>query len=150
MKRFLQAGVAAGTLAAGVAATFLVSNASATELTVYKSPYCGCCAAWVDHMEANGFEVEVKDVENLEPIKRSHGLTRELASCHTAVVEGYVIEGHVPAADVRRLLAEKPAVKGLAVPGMPMGSPGMEGPTSQPYEVVSFDRDGNVRVVNRY
>lgn len=124
--------------------------AAASEVMVYKSPTCGCCSAWVDHLKANGFEVEVENVQNLNPIKQQHGVTRELASCHTATVDGYVIEGHVPASDIKRLLSERPAVAGLAVPGMPMGSPGMEGPRKQAYNVMSFDKSGRAEVFSRH
>lgn len=108
-------------------------------VTVYKSPSCGCCSKWVDHMRKEGFTVTVNDVDDVTPFKREVGVPEKLESCHTAVVEGYVVEGHVPAADVRRLLAERPKVVGLAVPGMVTGSPGMEGGTPEPYDVVSFD-----------
>lgn len=117
---------------------------------IYKNPYCDCCDAWADHMRANGFEVKVQNTGELNAIKQAQGVTRELASCHTALIDGYVIEGHVPAADVQRLLEEGPAVAGLAVPGMPVGAPGMEGPTSQPYNVVSFTKDGKATVYSRY
>lgn len=111
-------------------------------VTVYKSPTCGCCRNWVDHMKAQGFAVVTIDTADLAAVKHSHGIAGDLGSCHTATVGGYVLEGHVPAADVRRLLAERPAVVGLAVPGMPMGSPGMEGPVKQAYDVIAFDRTG--------
>jgi hypothetical protein len=106
---------------------------------VYKSPTCGCCAKWIDHLEKNGFEVSTSNVPDVAPIKRANGVPAKLASCHTAVVGGYVIEGHVPAADITRLLAERPKIAGLAVPGMPTGSPGMEGPNPERYEVIAFD-----------
>ncbi|HEX5512846.1 MAG TPA: DUF411 domain-containing protein [Gammaproteobacteria bacterium] len=137
-----------GTLLAAIALPMAAHAAG--ELMVYKDPYCGCCTAWIDHMKANGFEVKFENRNDMNDIKQSKGITRELASCHTAVIDGYVIEGHVPAADVKRLLAEKPAVAGLAVPGMPMGSPGMEGPTKQPYNVVSFTQDGKTAVYSRH
>jgi hypothetical protein len=114
---------------------------------VAKSPTCGCCADWVDHLESEGFRVEVEDTGDLISVKRRLGVPGDLSSCHTAVVEGYVIEGHVPAGDIRRLLAERPGdVEGLAVPGMPAGSPGMEGPPPEPYDVVAFYGDGGRRV----
>src|SRR5690606_24505238 len=114
--------------------------AAETVVTVYKSPTCGCCANWVDHLRENGFAVEVVDRPDVAPITRQHSVPDVLASCHTAVVEGYAVEGHVPAEVVRRLLAERPAVKGIAVPGMPIGSPGMEqGSRKDPYEVYTFD-----------
>jgi hypothetical protein len=121
------------------------------EVTVYKSPSCGCCSKWVDHLKASGFSVTVRDVQNVEPLKQRFGVPPRLASCHTATVSGYVIEGHVPARDIQRLLAEKPRVKGLAVPGMPVGSPGMEqGSVKQPYDVVSFDERGATAVYGKY
>jgi hypothetical protein len=125
-------------------------NAFASDITVYKSPTCGCCSAWVDHLKAHGFRVAVKNADNLGVIKQEQGVSRELASCHTATVEGYVIEGHVPAADIKRLLAERPAVAGLAVPGMPMGSPGMEGPRKESYQVISFDKEGQTAVFSHH
>ena len=112
--------------------------AEPAEIHVYKTPSCGCCNGWIDHLRANGFSVRATDVRNLTPIKRSNGIPPELASCHTALVDGYVVEGHVPAEDVRRMLEKKPAIAGLAVPGMPIGSPGMEGPHPQRYRVLSF------------
>jgi hypothetical protein len=118
----------------------------ATEITVYKTPTCGCCSAWVEHLEKNGFVVKAKDVPDLTALKRHYGVTQELASCHTGFVEGYVVEGHVPADVIAKLLKDKPKVKGIAVPGMPMGSPGMEGPRSEPYDVVTFDSTGKTGV----
>jgi len=119
--------------------------AEAPTVAVYKTPTCGCCGGWIDHLRAAGFEVEATDLESLARVKASNGVPRSLASCHTAVVAGYVTEGHVPAEDIRRLLAERPAVSGLAVPGMPLGSPGMEHPDAtrhEDYEVLSFGPDG--------
>ena len=107
--------------------------------------YC-CCSRWIAHLEANGFKVNAHDLADLTQVKLEHGIRRELTACHTALVDGYVIEGHVPAEDIQRLLQERPDVVGLAVPGMPMGSPGMEGPTSEPYNVLTFDRNGNTTV----
>jgi len=115
-------------------------------LTVYKSPTCGCCAKWVEYMEARGFTASVTNMPDVTPIKIKHGLLPQLASCHTTLVGGYVIEGHVPVEDIRRLLKEKPAIVGLAAPGMPAGSPGMDIPNSPAYDVVSFDKHGNTRV----
>ena len=119
-------------------------------VTVYKSPSCGCCKAWVAHLQENGFAVVERDTSDVHPVKAAHGLPGELESCHTGIVQGYVIEGHVPADLVAKLLTEKPeGVVGLAVPGMPMGSPGMEGPTKEPYEVLAFTRDGRTSVYAR-
>ena len=116
------------------------------EIVVYKSPYCGCCAGWADHMEAEGYTVTTHNVDDLEPIKQKAGVPDELMSCHTATVDGYVIEGHVPASAIDRLLSGRPLVKGLAVPGMPIGSPGMEGADPEAYDVMSFDANGRSSV----
>ena len=111
-------------------------------LEIYKSPWCGCCDAWVEHMRAAGFTAQVKELEDLTPLKAMLDIAPELQSCHTAIVDGYVVEGHVPARDVSRLLAERPDAIGLAVPGMPIGSPGMEQrDMREPYDVVVFTAD---------
>lgn len=117
-------------------------------VTVYKSPTCGCCSEWVEYLEENGFTVRVTDMPDVMPMKQRLGLPRDLSSCHTAVVGGYVVEGHVPADVMKRLLTEKPDVTGIAVPGMPIGSPGMEVPGRVPeaYDVVAFDRRGGRHV----
>ena len=116
-------------------------------MVVYKTPTCGCCRAWVDHVKAAGFEVEVQDMVDVSPVKNEHGVPQHLGSCHTALVDGYVIEGHVPADVIRRLLSERPQVAGIAVPGMPAGSPGMEmGDRKDPYDIIAFARDGKVSV----
>jgi hypothetical protein len=124
----------------------LVARAGGPAVKVYKSPTCGCCNAWIDHLEDHGFAVEATNLADVSPVKRANGVPRELDSCHTALVGGYVVEGHVPAADVKRLLADSPPVLGIAVPDMPTGSPGMEGPDPEPYRVLSFDKDGRVEV----
>lgn len=131
-------------LAIGAALLSLRTATSALpEVTVYKSPTCGCCNAWIDHLQDNGFKVVTRDTNDVAAIKMQHGVTPELASCHTALVDGYVLEGHVPAADVKALLEQRPQIIGLSVPGMPIGSPGMEqGDTKQPYDVVAFDKEG--------
>lgn len=117
-------------------------------IQVYKTATCGCCTKWIEHLEAAGFEVTAEDLPDVAPLKSEKGVPAELTSCHTALVDGYVLEGHVPAADIERLLSERPAIQGLAVPEMPLGSPGMEHPDAsrhQPYDVLSFGEDG-VRV----
>jgi len=119
-----------------------VASAAPVEVQVYKSPTCGCCNKWIEHLERNGFSVHATDVADVTTVKLENGIPGPLASCHTAFVGGYVVEGHVPAADVRRLLRERPDVAGLAVPGMPIGSPGMEGPDPERYEVLSFGPGG--------
>lgn len=119
-------------------------------ITVYKSPTCGCCKKWISHLEENGFKVEARDTNDLNKYKLEAGLKPGLASCHTAFIDGYAIEGHVPASDIKRLLAERPAVKGLTVPGMPMGSPGMEGPRKDRYSVLTFDDAGKTTVFSSH
>lgn len=143
-RRFFLRGFAA-TLAL-TPAGLLRAAASAPQMQVYKSRTCGCCNKWIEHVRAAGFVVEATDVPDVEPYKRQYGLPPRLGSCHTALVEGYVIEGHVPADDIIRLLKERPEVLGLAVPGMPMGSPGMEGPAAEPYDTLAFAADGTTSV----
>jgi hypothetical protein len=113
---------------------------------VFKSRTCECCGNWVRHLEANGFAVEVNDVPDVDRVKQEHHVPARLGSCHTALVGGYFIEGHVPAEDVKRLLKERPRIAGLALPGMPIGSPGMEGPDPQPYDVLAVDAKGDTKV----
>ena len=112
---------------------------------VFKSPTCGCCSMWGDHLAESGFEVEVEDVADLDSIKQLAGVPDHLRACHTAVADGYTIEGHVPATAIRKLLAERPSIKGLAVPGMPAGSPGMPSPTPEPYDVIAFGKGNDQR-----
>jgi hypothetical protein len=123
-------------------------HAAPVAVTVYKNAQCGCCRKWVDHLRTEGFEVTAKDVNDLAAIKAKLGVPASLTSCHTAIVGQYVVEGHVPAADIRRLLTEKPKVAGIGVPGMPLGSPGMEIPDMPPekYDVMTFAKDGKQRV----
>ena len=121
--------------------------ADAPLVTVYKSPTCGCCKAWASYMEREGFRVETRDVTDLAAVKDSLGVPSDLSSCHTGTVEGYVVEGHVPAESVRRMLGERPDARGLAVPGMPIGSPGMEqGDLRQPYDVLVVGEGGEAAV----
>ena len=114
------------------------------EMVVYKTPTCGCCKLWVEHMEEAGFTVKTTDLSDLSEIKERFGVAQNLRSCHTAVVDGYVVEGHVPADIVERMLRDKPDIAGIAVPGMPIGSPGMEveGRPAQRYNVIAFDKAG--------
>ncbi len=119
------------------------------DIHVYKSPTCGCCAKWVDHMQAAGFKVSVENVVDMAAVKERTGVPFDLSSCHTAIVGDYVIEGHVPARVVLAFLDEAPELAGIAVPGMPIGSPGMEGPYPQAYDVIAFDKDGNRGVFER-
>ena len=121
----------------------------APALTVYMSPSCGCCGGWVRHVRENGFRVERRDLADVTPMKRQLGIPQALWSCHTALVDGYAVEGHVPAADIKRLLRERPKAIGLAAPGMPVGSPGMEQGAPQPYSTVLFDSHSS-RVFERH
>lgn len=126
----------------------LSSEASAplVSIKVYKDANCGCCKEWVKHLEQNGFKVEAMDLPDLSAVKQKYGVQPEMQACHTAVVDGYTVEGHVPADLILRMLKEKPAIAGLAVPGMPAGSPGMEGATKEKYDVLTFDRAGRTTV----
>lgn len=118
---------------------------------VFKNPSCGCCGAWVDHLRAAGFDVKVTMVDDTSVARRKYGLPDKFGSCHTAVVAGYVVEGHVPAGDIKKLLAMKPMAIGIAVPGMPVGSPGMEmGSRKDPYQVLLVDKQGRERVFSSY
>ena len=120
--------------------------AQATVVEVFKSPYCGCCGKWVEHMRQNGFEVKAHDVEDVPAVRQKLGMPDRLGSCHTAKIGGYVVEGHVPAADIQRLLKEKPKALGLSVPSMPPGSPGMESSKPIPYQTLLVQADGSTRV----
>lgn len=121
------------------------------DIVVHRSPTCSCCGKWLEHLKENGFNVEDVVTDDVQSIKDKYGITRELASCHTAIIDGYVIEGHVPAKDIKKILADKPKVVGIAVPGMVNGSPGMEmGDQKAPYKVLSFDREKQVKVFSSY
>ncbi len=133
-------------LVCGFLAFILAGTARAETLplvTVYKDPSCDCCAAWADHVKAAGFSIEVVEQKDMRAFKRRNGVPQSLSSCHTAKVGGYIVEGHVPVSSIVRMLREKPAVKGLAVPGMPLGSPGMEveGVEPETYNVILFDEE---------
>lgn len=132
------ASLSVGALAVAVRGVVGVASAAATEVVVWKSPSCGCCEGWVQHMRAAGYALTVHDVDDVDPVKARLGVPASLQSCHTALVNGYVLEGHVPAHSVARLLRERPAAKGLAVPGMPQGAPGMETGMKDAYAVVLF------------
>jgi hypothetical protein len=151
-RRILAAASAAALVLIGSSAMAQRPGGSATAnnqvVQVYKSPTCGCCANWVKHLEQFGFKTQVHEMNDVSSVKTEYKVPARAQSCHTAVVGGYVIEGHVPAADVQRLLRDRPPVLGLAVPGMPIGSPGMEVPNVKPekYDVVSFDKQGQLKV----
>ncbi|WP_292431510.1 DUF411 domain-containing protein [Methylobacter sp.] len=127
------------------------SSGKPIDIVVHRSPTCMCCGKWVAHLKENNFNVKDIVTDNVQAIKDKYGITKELASCHTAIVDGYAIEGHVPANDIKTLLKTKPKVVGLAVPGMVNGSPGMEmGDKKDPYKVVSFDHKKHTKVFNSY
>ena len=134
----------------GISSLLTPNIAVAADVTVYKSPSCGCCSGWVDHMRRNGHKVKAINRDDLDGIKRMLGVPGQFQSCHTAIVDGYVIEGHVPASDVEKLLTERPKAKGLAVPGMPGGSPGMEGAAKEPYSTILFKNDGSASVYSMH
>jgi len=137
-------------LTIAAAAAFLSTAANAAQLTVMKSPYCGCCAKWIEHVQQHGFTVKVVDTEDMASVKKRLGVPDRLASCHTTMAGGYFIEGHVPAADIKRLLAQKPKATGIAVPGMPAGSPGMEAAGKEPYATVLVRADGTTGIFARH
>jgi hypothetical protein len=144
--------MAAGVLGRRLFAEVKRSGGKPTAITVYKSKTCGCCVEWVDHVRQNGFEPTVHDEEDMDAIKAHLGVPEGVRSCHTALVDKYLIEGHVPAADIKRLLAERPKATGLAVPGMPSHTPGMApaGAKIEGFEVVAFQLDGTTKTFARY
>ena len=121
------------------------------EMTVYRSPSCGCCGVWIEHAKKHGFKVKDIKTESIEAVKQQYNVPPELASCHTAIIDGYVMEGHIPADDIKRFLEQQPELAGLAVPGMPLGTPGMEaGDLKQPFQVLAFNDKGEVEVFKEY
>jgi hypothetical protein len=142
-----------GFLALAIQPVFTQASPDQHEMTVWKDPNCGCCSDWITHLEENGFRIKSIDQGN-QAVRAQLGVPRAFWSCHTGVIEGYVIEGHVPAADIRRLLAQKPSALGLAVPGMPIGSPGMDGPAygarRDPYDVLLIQTNASSTVFQSY
>lgn len=132
----------------------LWAAADKTLVEVWKSPYCGCCKDWISYLESSGFAVRTHEVQDLDAARRRLGMPERFASCHTAKVAGYLLEGHVPAREIQRLLKEKPVALGIAVPGMPVGSPGMDGPAyggrRDPFDVLLVSRDGRAAVFSSY
>jgi hypothetical protein len=120
---------------------------STKQATVYKDPNCGCCQGYVDHLRADGFQVETVETSDLMSIKQEHGIPEDMAACHTMLIDGYVVEGHVPLTTLKKLLGERPAIKGIALPGMPVGTPGMEGPKEEPFTIYEIS-EGEPRVFN--
>ncbi len=150
---FLRAGGLAvlATLASASTPAASAPRTSTVEITVFKDANCGCCKSWVEHLRKHSFTVVAKDTADLSGVKLVGRVPERLHSCHTAFVNGYVVEGHVPAADIQRLLKEKPKIAGIAVPGMPAGSPGMEmGGVRDAYDVIAFNRDGTTKVFARH
>jgi len=129
-----------------VAPASVSSVSSAPSVIVYKDPNCGCCSKWVEYMKNNGFNVTAIDTSDVAGVKAKYGIGPELQSCHTAIIGDYAVEGHVNAEEIHRMLKEKPAIAGLAVPGMPTGSPGMEGAIREKYDILTFDRAGKTTV----
>lgn len=124
---------------------------SSVEVEVYRSPTCGCCGEWIQHLKENDFVVKDYVTNDVQLIKDKYGVTANMASCHTAIVNGYVVEGHVPADDIKKMINDKPNIIGISVPGMPVGTPGMDmGGRKDPYQVVSFDKEKNYQVVKSY
>jgi len=147
------------TLLIGMASVLILSSASVGQqpkpkpipMSVYKSPACGCCSLWIDYMRKNGFDAKVQDVDNIGALKLKLGVREEFSSCHTTEVGGYIVEGHVPVEVVQRMLNERPKIAGIAAPGMPAGSPGMEVPggRKEPYNILAFTSDGKTTVYER-
>lgn len=129
---------------------FKPNTTQENEVVVYQSRTCGCCKKWVAHLEENGFKVRSELVEDVMAVKTKMNLPMKLASCHTAVVNGYIVEGHVPASAVTKLLADRPDIKGISVPGMPMGSPGMEGSYKENYNVIGFEENGREKIFMQF
>lgn len=150
-RAFILVGVLAVVAFVGFrAGDWSAASGAPIKVVMYQNPACGCCGEWAKHMEREGFEVEIQKTAELNRIKEREGITAETAACHTAIVDGYVVEGHVPVRDVKRLLLERPDVLGITVPGMPAGSPGMEGPRSDSFDVLTFDKDGKTAVYASY
>lgn len=136
--------------ATAVAVLLQVEQPRAQDVMVYMSPHCGCCGEWVDHLANNGFSARKRLVDDLDVVKARQQVPAAAASCHTAVVDGYFIEGHVPASDIRRLLGQRPSARGLAAPGMPAGAPGMESAGREPYDVLLVDEEGRTTVFAKH
>ena len=131
--------------------TVYASDATVKDIVVYKNPDCGCCTKWVRYLEQNNYNVTIEDTRDVQAVKRRLGVPEKLAACHTAVIDGYVIEGHITHRDIKRLLLFRPDVTGIAVPGMPVGTPGMEmGDTVESYDVISFDEQGRMEIFSAH
>ena len=131
--------------------TVNASDAMVKDIVVYKNPDCGCCTKWVRYLEQNNYNVTIEDTRDVQAVKKRLGVPEKLAACHTAVIDGYVIEGHITHRDIKRLLLFRPDVTGIAVPGMPLGTPGMEmGDSVESYDVISFDEQGRLEVFSAH
>lgn len=152
MKRIYFLGLLVAVLLTACSGGEVDQQGSSSVVTIYKSPTWGCCGDWSDYLEGNGFTVEEIETETLDAIKDQYNVPQELESCHTAIVDGYVIEGHVPVTEIQRLLSDRPQVLGIAVAGMPVGSPGMEidGFDTEAYDVVTFDQSGDIEIYANY
>ena len=140
-----------GLALAAIPAMACSKPAKASELKIYKSPYCGCCGDWVEHVKTSGIRTVVHEMEDVTPMAKKLGVPDNLRSCHTAEIDGYFVEGHVPASDIRKLLRDRPKARGIAVPGMPLGSPGMEaGGRKAPFDTLLLDRTGGTKVFARH
>lgn len=148
--RKITLGVALGALLSAAVGSAPALAAGGAVVTIYKSASCGCCGGWAEHMRESGYAVTEKNVEDMDMVKQMFAVPDDLLSCHTAIIDGYVFEGHVPASDIARVLEQRPTIKGLATPGMPADAPGMDAATGEPYEVVSFDTAGNMKVFARH
>ena len=144
--------IVAFAIALAVAGCSTAAEQAPVAVEVYKDASCGCCSQWVEHLKENGFTATATNVDDLDAVKTKYNVPRRAQSCHTAIIDGYVIEGHVPASDIRRLLKERPAIAGLAVPAMPVGSPGMEVPgvKPQPFDVLALHKDGKTDVFSSH
>jgi hypothetical protein len=131
--------------------TAFAGDAMVKDIVVYKNPECGCCTKWVEYLEDNNYNVTIENTRDVLAVKKRLGVPEKLAACHTAVIDGYIVEGHITHRDIKRLLLFRPDVKGIAVPGMPVGTPGMErGSAIQPHNVISFDEQGNMEVFSAH
>ncbi|HEY9516833.1 MAG TPA: DUF411 domain-containing protein [Gemmatimonadaceae bacterium] len=145
-REWLRVALGGAAVAAATGTVPAFAAAVSTPITVYKDPSCGCCTKWIDHLRAHGFAVTARDMDDMDEVKATFGVPGKLQSCHTATLGSYVVEGHVPADVIQKMLKERPKILGLAVPGMPVGSPGMEGGRAQHYDVVAFERNGKTSV----
>lgn len=150
-KIYIFSGIFAGLALSALMLWPIMKSATGPQVVVYKSPTCGCCTKWVSYLRSNGFNVTQIDTQNIKAVKQNQGIPLNLESCHTAIVDGYIVEGHVPVQAINRMLKEKPPIKGIAVAGMPIGSPGMEqGARKDPFDVVTIQSSGPATIYESY